>query len=115
MEQAGESGKARAQKDTAASESYEKMQMLWKDMAGRSWSELVQQWGVPQAEALQVQKSMASLMREMGPRLVDPHWKESTGLRRESRVLSEETLSMLEAARDVTRLREPGKFGEKGQ
>ena len=42
-EQAGESGEARAQKDKAAAESYEKRQMLWKGMAGRSWTELVQQ------------------------------------------------------------------------
>ena len=68
-EQAGESGKAQAQKDKAATESYEKRQMLWKGMAGRSWTELVQQWGVPQVEALQLQKSIASLMREIGPRL----------------------------------------------
>ena len=54
--------------------------MLWKGMAGRSWSELVQQWGVPQVEALQLQKSITSLMREMGPKLGDLHWKESTGL-----------------------------------
>ena len=43
--------------------------MLWKGMAGRSWSELVCQWGVPQVEAVQLQKSIASLMREMGPKL----------------------------------------------
>ena len=84
-------------------------------MAGRSWSELVQQWGVPQVEALQLQKSIASLMREMGPKLGDLHWKESTGLGKESRVLSEEALSMLEAARDAMRLRVPGWCGEKGQ
>ena len=30
--------------DKEAAESYEKRQMLWKGMAGRSWSELVQQW-----------------------------------------------------------------------
>ena len=62
--QAGEPGKAQAQKDKAASESYEERQMLWKGMAGRSWTELVQQWGVPQVEALQLQKSIASLMME---------------------------------------------------
>jgi hypothetical protein len=71
-EQAGESGKAQAQKDKAAAESYEERQMLWKGMAGRSWTELVQQWGVPQVEALQLQKSIASLMREIGPRLGGP-------------------------------------------
>ena len=106
---------AQAQEEKAAAESYEKRQMLWKGMAGRSWSELVQQWGVPQVEALQLQKSIASLMREMGPKLGDLHWKESTGLGKESRVLSEEALSMLEAARDAMRLRVPGWCGEKGQ
>ena len=45
---------AQAQGEKAAAESYEKRQMLWKGMAGRSWSELVQQWGVPQVEALQL-------------------------------------------------------------
>jgi hypothetical protein len=40
-EQAGVSGKAQAQKEKAAAESYEKRQMLWKGMAGRSWSEMV--------------------------------------------------------------------------
>ena len=94
---------------------YEKRQMLWKGMAGRSWTELVQQWGVPKVEALQLQKSIASLMREMGPKLGDLHWKDSTGLGKEGRVLSEEALSMLEAARDAMRLREPGWSGEKGQ
>ena len=53
-EQAGMPGKAQvqAQSEKAAAESYEKRQMLRKDMAGSSWSELVQQWGVPQVEAL---------------------------------------------------------------
>jgi hypothetical protein len=69
VEQAGVSGKAQAQKEKAAAESYEKRQMLWKGMAGRSWSEMVEQWGVPQVEALQLQKSIASLMREVGPKL----------------------------------------------
>ena len=113
-EQAGESGKAQAQKDKAASESYEKRQMLWKGMAGRGWTELVQQWGVPQVEALQLQKSIASLTREFGPRLGDLHWKESTGLGREGKVLAEEAMGMLEAARTARRLREPGWCAEKG-
>jgi hypothetical protein len=89
--------------------------MLWEGMAGRGWTELVQQWGVPQMEALQLQKSIASLMREIGPRLGDLHWKESTRLGRESRVLPEEAMGMLEAARTARRLREPGWCGEKGQ
>jgi hypothetical protein len=59
--------------------------MLWKGMAGRSWTELVQQWGVPQVETLQLQKSIASLMREMGPKLGGLHWKESTGFGRRDR------------------------------
>ena len=65
-------------------------------------------------EALQLQKLIASLMREIGPRLGDLHWKESTGLWRESRVLPEEAMGMLEAARTARRLREPGWSGEKG-
>jgi len=105
----------RALKEKAAAESYEKRQMLWKGMAGRSWTELVQQWGVPMVESLQLQKSIAALMREIGPRLGDLHWKESTGLRRESRVLPEEAMGMLEAARTARRLRDPGWCGEKGQ
>ena len=35
-EQAGESGEAQALRDRAVAESYEKRQMLWKGMAGRS-------------------------------------------------------------------------------
>ena len=77
-------------------------------MADRSWIDLVQQWGVSQVEALQLQKLIASLMREIGPRLGDLHWKGSTGLGRESRVLPEEAMGMLEAARTARRLREPG-------
>ena len=84
---------AQAWGERAAAESYEKRQMLWKGMAGRGWTELVQQWGVPQVEALQLQKSIASLMKEVWPKLGGLHWKESTGLGKESRVLSEEALS----------------------
>jgi hypothetical protein len=74
-EQAELSGKAQAHahEEKAAAESYEKKQILWKGMAGRSRSELVQQRGVSQVEALQLQKSIASLMREMGPKLGDLH------------------------------------------
>jgi hypothetical protein len=54
-------------------------------------------------------------MREMGPKLGDLHWKESTGFGRRGRVLPEEALSMLEAAREARRLREPSWCGEKGQ
>ena len=66
-------------------------------------------------ESLQLQKSIAALMREIGPRLGDLHWKESTVLGRESRVLPEETMGMLEAARTARRLGDPGWCGEKGQ
>ena len=69
----------------------------------------MQEWGVPQVEALQLQKSITALMREMGPRLGD-----LTGLGRESKVLPEEAMCMLEAARTARRLREPGWCGEKG-
>ena len=43
------------------------------------------------------------------------HWKESTGLGRESKVLPEGAVGMLEAARTARRLRDPGWCGEKGQ
>ena len=66
-------------------------------------------------ESLQQQKSIAALMREIGPRLGDLHWEESTGLGRESKVLPEEAVGMLEAARTASRLRDPGWCGEKGQ
>ena len=114
-EQAGVSGETRAQKEKAAAESYEKRQMVWKGMAGKSWTGLVQEWGVPQVEALQLQKSIAALGREMEPRLGDLHWKESTGLGRESKVLPEEAMGMLEAVRTARRPNEPGWCGEKGQ
>ena len=66
-------------------------------------------------ESLQLQKSIATLMREIGPRLGELHWKESTGLGRESKVLSEDAVGMLEAARTARGLRDPGWRGEKGQ
>ena len=101
--------------NASADESYEKGQMLWKGMAGRGWAELVQQWGVPMVESDQLQKSIAALMREIAPRLGDLHWKESTGLGMESKVLPEEAVGMLEAARAARRLRDLGWCGEKGQ
>ena len=107
-EQIGGLGGTRVQRERAAAEAYEKRQMLWKGMAGRCWTELVQQWGVPQVEALQLQKSIAALMREMGPKLGSLHWKGSTWLEEEGRVLPEEAMGMLEAARTARRLREPG-------
>ena len=47
----------------------------------------------------------------------DLHWKESTGLAlgKESKVLPEEAVGMLEAARTARRLRGPGWCGEKDQ
>ena len=104
-EQTGGLDESRVQKEKEAALMYEKRQMLWKGMAGRSWTELVQQWGVPQVEALQLQKSIAALMREMGPKLGDLHWKESTGLGKEGRVLPAEAMGMLAAARTARRLR----------
>ena len=89
-EQAGGLSGTRVQREKAAAVVYEKRQMLWKGMTGRSWTELVQQWGVPQVEALRLQKSIAALMREMGPKLGALHWKESTGLGEEGRVLKQE-------------------------
>ena len=74
----------------------------------------MQEWGVLQVEALQLQKSIVAPMREMGPRLDDLHWKESTWLRKESKMLSEEAMGMLEAARTARRLRESGWCCEKG-
>ena len=59
-EQTGGLGETRVQSEKAAAETYEKRQMLWKGMAWRSWTELVQQWGVPKVEALQLQKSIAT-------------------------------------------------------
>ena len=73
----------------------------------------MQQWDVPVVESLQLQKSIAALVREIDPRLGDLHWKESTGLGRESKVLPEEAVGMLEAARTARRLRDPGWCGEK--
>ena len=116
--QAGVAGETQTLKEkgkASADESHEKRQMLWKGMAGRSWTELVQQRGAPVVGSLQLQKSIAALMREIGPRLGDLHWKESTRLGRESKVLPEETMGMLEAARTARRLRDPGWCGEKGQ
>ena len=75
-------GKTHALGEKAAAETYEGRQMLRKGMAGRSWTELLQQWGVPVVESLRLQSSIASLMREIGPRLGDLHWKESIGLGR---------------------------------
>ena len=58
-------------------ECFGERQVPWKCMAGRSWSALSQQWGVPEVESLQLQKSIAAMVREVGPRLGELHWKES--------------------------------------
>ena len=96
-------------------ECFEKRQMLWKGMTGKGWTEMLQQWGISKLCAAELQKSVARVMRDAGPALGDLHWKESTGLGRESKVVPEEALQMLEAGRQARRLREPGWCGEKGQ
>ena len=89
---------------------------MWKGMVGRNWAELVQQWGVSVVESLQLQKSIAALMREIGPWLGDLHWKESTGLGKEGRCCQRrQCMGMLEAARTARMPRGPGWCGEKGQ
>ena len=50
-----------------------------------------------------------------GPLLGDLHWKESAGLGRESRVLYEDAMGMLEATMTARRPRESGWCEEKGQ
>ena len=94
---------------------YEKRQMVWKGMTGSCWTDLVQQWGVRKVEALQLQKSIAAVMREVGPKLGDLHWGEATGMGQRSRVLPVEAAGMLEAARHAKRLRDPGWVGDKDQ
>ena len=76
---------------------YEKRQMVWKGMAEICWTDMVQQWGVREVEALQLQKSIAAVMREVGPKLGDLHWREATGMGQRSRVLPAEAAGMLEA------------------
>ena len=66
-------------------------------------------------EALQLQKSIAAVVREVGPKLGDLHWREATGMGQRSRVLPAETAGMLEAARRAKRLKCPGWVGDKGQ
>ena len=70
----------------------------------------MQQWGVRKVEALQLQKSIAAVMREVGPKLGDLHWREATGVGQRSRVLPVEAAGMLEAARHAKRLRDPEIF-----
>ena len=94
---------------------YEKRQMVWEGMAGSCWADLVQQWGVRKVDALQLQKSIAAVMREVGPKLGDLHWREATRMGQRSRVLPKGAAGMLEAARHAKRLRGPGWVGDKGQ
>ena len=95
--------------------SYEKRQMVWKGVSGSCWPNLVQQWGVEKVETLQLQKSVAAVMREVGPKLGDLRWREATGMGQRSRVLSAEAAGMLEAVRHAKRLRDPGWKGDRGQ
>ena len=46
-------------------------------------------------------------MRDVGPQLGELHWEESTGLGKDSKVLPEEAMGMLGAARAARRLRGP--------
>jgi hypothetical protein len=94
---------------------YEERQMVWEGMTGSCWTNLVQQWGVRKVEALQLQKSIAAVMREVGPELGDLHWREATRMGQRSRVLPAEAAGMLEAARHAKRLRDPGWVGDNGQ
>ena len=89
--------------------------MLWKGMTGRGWTEMLQQWGIAKLQAVELQRSVAVVMRDAGPALGDLHWRETVGLGKESVVIPEEAVDMLEAARQARRLREPGWCGERGQ
>ena len=62
-----------------------------------------------------MQKSIAAVLRRMGPKLGDLHWREATWMDQRSRVLPVGAAGMLEAARHAKRLRDPGWAGEKGQ
>ena len=55
-------------------------------------------------EVLQLQKPIAAVMREVGPKLGDLHWREAIGIGQRSRVLPAEAAGMLEAARHAKRL-----------
>ena len=94
---------------------YKKRQMVWKGMTGSCWTDLVQQWEVRKVEALQLQKSIAAVMREVGPELGDLHWREATGMGKRNRVLPAEAAGMMGAARHAKRLRDPGWVGDRGQ
>ena len=71
--------------------------------------------GDGKVEALQLQKSVAVVLREVWPKLGDLQWREATGMGQRSRVLPTEAVGMLEAARHAKRLRDPGWVGDNGQ
>ena len=67
--QAGVAGKTQTLNEKAsADESYEERQMLWKGMAGRSWTELMQQWSVLVVESLQLQTAEVDCSPDEGDR-----------------------------------------------
>ena len=68
-------------------------------------------------EALQLQKSVAAVMREVGPKLRGAALEGGNrdGAEEQAGVLPVEAAGMLEAARHAKRLRDPGWAGEEGQ
>ena len=67
------------------------------------------------APALQLQKSIAAVVRGVGPKLGDLHWRGATGMDQKSRVLPAKAAGMLKAARHAKGLRGPGWVGGRGQ
>ena len=65
--------------------------------------------------AVGLQKSVAAVMRDTGPALGDLHWRVSTGFGRESKVVPEEAMDLVEAGRQARRLRQPGWAKEREQ
>ena len=84
----------------------------WQGAAGLTW---FSSGGVGKVEALQLQKSIVAVLREVGPKLGDLHWREATGMGQKSRVLPAEAAGMLEAARHARMIRDPGWVGDRGQ
>ena len=82
----GQAGVLVASREKAATEAYEKRRRgrccgrVWQAGAGPSWcsSGVCHWWSL----SMQLQKSIAPLMGEIGPRLGGLHWKESIGLPR---------------------------------
>ena len=56
-----------------------------------------------------------AVMRGVGPKLGDLHWREVTGMGQRCRVLPQEAMGMRETVRHAKRLREPGWEGDNGQ